>query len=787
MITSTLQADPLLDHVSPVSLVESLPLLTGIQTSVSTREYLGRMTSNKLNGSNELPFAQSKFGHNIWQSTWQTSLEKNFDQGVRNNGISPRPEKRIVLTRCVGNKRPQPPSLALPNIKASAYFFEACADRRSPIGSERSTTRDSEPQSARSRSQHESSSLTPTSLSNDSDISIQPTTSSQNQRRQVAQTGSLFGSGSNQERASIWQNVPEFQPSFPVQHSNSLRSRSYEQQRNFLVGAGRPQPLGVPDYGFDGIWNLHEQDSFPFDRTAVGPILPTIKSTGTGDCYDRNERSVSSGMCDLGTSMSRFALDGEQKQNEYEHSGLQVQATSRPRFSHQNVQDHQYASRQLSGTWAERSCPPTQNKEFANLRSSTTCFDGSRPPTASRTDTLSANRSGPTVRDLQPSYPSNAFQNINSRFKHHFNEFRPAGRQSYTGQVYENGFYNVDIPPAAIADRGNFKCVFDSSLGDAYGLYDPAVRQHAEPSQLVRSPLLEEFRVHGKTKKYELRDIFGHIVEFSGDQLGSRFIQHKLEVANSEEKEQVFNEIACDSRQLMTDLFGNYVIQKLFEHGNQSQKKVLASHMKGHIIALSTQTYGCRVVQKALEHILTDQQASLIKELDGYVLKVVENQNGNHVIQKAIECVPGEHIQFIVDAHRGHVNALSKHAYGCRVIQRMLEHCTPRAKRAILDELHVNIGDLIQDPFGNYVVQHVIVNGEPHDRKPVIDKVQSRLLENSMHKFASNVVEKALDYAEEDQCQAMLRTLTSRDERGQSQILKLLNHQYGNYVIRKYR
>ena len=136
-------------------------------------------------------------------------------------------------------------------------------------------------------------------------------------------------------------------------------------------------------------------------------------------------------------------------------------------------------------------------------------------------------------------------------------------------------------------------------------------------AQPVRSTLLEEFRNNSKTnKRYELKvsnlnfyrcvpyfanilkDIYNYIVEFSGDQHGSRFIQQKLETANSDEKDQVFRELYPNAIQLMTDVFGNYVIQKFFEHGNQSQKKVLANQMRTHILTLSTQMYGCRVVQK---------------------------------------------------------------------------------------------------------------------------------------------------------------------------------------------
>jgi mRNA-binding protein PUF3 len=88
------------------------------------------------------------------------------------------------------------------------------------------------------------------------------------------------------------------------------------------------------------------------------------------------------------------------------------------------------------------------------------------------------------------------------------------------------------------------------------------------------------------------------VVEFSGDQQGSRFIQQRLETANSEEKEIIFTEMLPNVVQLMSDVFGNYVIQKFFEHGDQGQKKALGHKMKTHVYSLSLQMYGCRVVQK---------------------------------------------------------------------------------------------------------------------------------------------------------------------------------------------
>jgi mRNA-binding protein PUF3 len=302
----------------------------------------------------------------------------------------------------------------------------------------------------------------------------------------------------------------------------------------------------------------------------------------------------------------------------------------------------------------------------------------------------------------------------------------------------------------------------------------------------VMSKLLSDFKANAKTsKRYELKEIYGHVVEFSGDQHGSRFIQQKLETANSEEKENVFQELKGNSLQLMLDVFGNYVIQKFFEHGDQNQKKALASKMRGHVVQLSLQMYGCRVVQKALEHVLTDQQALLVKELENDVLKCVKDQNGNHVIQKAIERVPAEHIQFIIQAFKGHVGALAVHGYGCRVIQRMLEHCGEPARTFILQELHAEGSKLISDQYGNYVTQHVIEHGGLEDRAKVFEMVKTQLLLFSKHKFASNVVEKCLTFGSDAQRRELMLTIAEKPERGESTTMMLIKDAYGNYVLQK--
>lgn len=102
-------------------------------------------------------------------------------------------------------------------------------------------------------------------------------------------------------------------------------------------------------------------------------------------------------------------------------------------------------------------------------------------------------------------------------------------------------------------------------------------RRFEDANAAFRSPLLEEFR-NSKERSWALsvsaylafslrtslsnflQDIYGHVVEFSSDQHGSRFIQQKIETADEDEKQAIFDEIMPQhALRLIQDVFGNYV------------------------------------------------------------------------------------------------------------------------------------------------------------------------------------------------------------------------------------
>jgi hypothetical protein len=102
-------------------------------------------------------------------------------------------------------------------------------------------------------------------------------------------------------------------------------------------------------------------------------------------------------------------------------------------------------------------------------------------------------------------------------------------------------------------------------------------REQRESVSVQRSAVLEDFR-NNRNKRWDLKvrrsllllvlflrasfyqDIEGHIVEFSGDQHGSRFIQHKLLTAQEAPRSMVYRSIIPHNVLLLAqDVFGNYV------------------------------------------------------------------------------------------------------------------------------------------------------------------------------------------------------------------------------------
>ncbi|KAK6065758.1 hypothetical protein SCUP234_12433 [Seiridium cupressi] len=423
------------------------------------------------------------------------------------------------------------------------------------------------------------------------------------------------------------------------------------------------------------------------------------------------------------------------------------------------------------------------------------------PGVGSRYDSWSQR---PTSRG--PSMPQDFDRQSSTPFSQVPNNYYPSG--SYYGNNFPSQYPQAAQPYDMYGQNAGFRSQVAVAPFGMPGQYMPQVNipvrpsRDQDPGKGVRSVLLEDFRASNRSnRRFELKDIYSYVVEFSGDQHGSRFIQEKLQNANSDEKDQVFQEIKTNALPLMKDVFGNYVIQKFFEHGSQIQKTILAREMNGKVAELSTQMYACRVVQKvihlqgflaeelelisqqALEHVLVDQQAEIVEELKPDMMRILKDQNGNHVVQKIISLVPQMSVPFMMASCRGQISTLSSHNYGCRVVQRMLEKGNEEQRMELMAEIHACASSLIADQYGNYVAQHILEHGSADDRGRFVKLIIDSLIELSVHKFASNVVEKCVEFGTPTERRIVMTKLITPDSTGRHPLDRVMLDQYGNYVM----
>jgi mRNA-binding protein PUF3 len=368
-------------------------------------------------------------------------------------------------------------------------------------------------------------------------------------------------------------------------------------------------------------------------------------------------------------------------------------------------------------------------------------------------------------------------QQYSNYFTGAYNAYLPHG-------IYPNlEPYIQGIPPTVIPAAPPYQ-------GAGFGHVGVSAHQGHNQSRTVPSQWVADFsalvKVHEKKQHLTLGALSGHVVEASGDQEVSRFIQTKLSTAKSDEKEKLFNEIGPDMVPLMRDLFGNYVIQKLIEHGSQAQKARMVEAAKGHLVELSMNKYGCRVIQKLTDSCLVHQIAELLEEIqDIDVLKsLMQDEYANHVIQKFVQALPAPDFRFITVACQKNARELSTDQNSCRIVQRVLEYAHKDDVRTLLTELHLLMDRLITDSWGNYVAGHIIQNS-PEDRESIFNVVMSRLLTLCQNKTASHVVEKCIKYGTPEQ-RTQIRERLSPINDADNTLYNTLRDQFGNYVVGEY-
>lgn len=320
----------------------------------------------------------------------------------------------------------------------------------------------------------------------------------------------------------------------------------------------------------------------------------------------------------------------------------------------------------------------------------------------------------------------------------------------------------------------------------------------------------------------------GRIFHISKDYEGSRYLQRRLEVADSSEVKLVYEEVLPHLEELMNDPCGNYVLQRLLEHGTDDMKEIIGRRILDEgVVDLSFQGYGCRLVQGAIGTLHRDDVSNIVLALRGQVLDLILDNNGNHVVQKSIvvvnafasvgadgtekhdSCQPEDDgscddnpktpqgivscLDHVVDEVTDNMEQLATHPYGCRVVQRLLEHSTGDHKNRVLDSIMSmdSFVSLFNHQYGNYVCQCALDHGRTCDKDAVFEAImfdENQLIKVSKEKHSSNVVEKMFKNGSFQQrkkiVDKMLNAFVTEHHGTVNAAVLMAKNPYGNYVVK---
>lgn len=65
---------------------------------------------------------------------------------------------------------------------------------------------------------------------------------------------------------------------------------------------------------------------------------------------------------------------------------------------------------------------------------------------------------------------------------------------------------------------------------------------------------------------------------------------------------------------------------------------------------------------------------------------------------------------------------------------------------------------------GFFYLQHVLERGKPHERSHIISKLTGKIVQMSQHKYASNVVEKCLEYGDSTERELLVEEIIGQSD-----------------------
>jgi len=196
-------------------------------------------------------------------------------------------------------------------------------------------------------------------------------------------------------------------------------------------------------------------------------------------------------------------------------------------------------------------------------------------------------------------------------------------------------------------------------------------------------------------------------------------------------------------------------------------------------LTIAFDMYGTQSLQKMMPFLTEHQIDAMINSLRPSAIALIKHNKANYLIQYCLDHLPQKHNQWIYDAVVEAMEDVGRDRVGCVIVKRCIDHATEQQLFALSVGITNKVITLVQDPFGNYVVQHVLDKhpDEPQSQQ-LIRRLGGNLNDLCIQKFSSNVVEKCLKVAHADVRSVLLAEVIESD-----MLPQLLTDRFANFVI----
>jgi len=256
-------------------------------------------------------------------------------------------------------------------------------------------------------------------------------------------------------------------------------------------------------------------------------------------------------------------------------------------------------------------------------------------------------------------------------------------------------------------------------------------------------------------------------VEMSHSQAGSKELQGKLLKGHPNVIKVILDGLETELPKLMCNPYGNYLCSAAFQACSVAQRLRMLEVAAGHFCEIAADRRGTHSLQALISLICTEDEQNLLAwTLRMHLKELSSDANGSSVVQRALLSFRAEHVDAFLSEVAKHLPAIAHRPHGIRILKKCISLSRPgsRSRGLLLQEFRRSAWELVSGPCSNYAVQHALEEWGGAECWPVTEALRGRLVEFSLKKFSSNVVEHMLKHTPQDQKVLLLEELLNPEQ-----------------------